>query len=282
MCISISDYEKIVSIDKLCDDRIKEITEEQIVINKRVEKSNRVFLIIVLVVLLVLSVVFGLVAGKTFLAHDIYGANTICYTTISGDCYHSLSCGSLWNSCNKTTVYEARKRGLSECSKCSVGELDVTKKEECFKGIIICLAIFIPIPIWLLLFLQNKRILKIKQSQKDKKKQLEREYAKRILSIINNNGLLQIVGAPSDVILEDGIISSNNEDYFRYISDYGRCYHSNPKCSSRMLHRVLAYSVCNLYPCSKCAKKIEVPEWYKQLIIAYKIQKRCERMTKEE
>ena len=33
----------------------------------------------------------------------------VCYTTEYGYCYHAKECGYLWNSSNKTTVYEARK-----------------------------------------------------------------------------------------------------------------------------------------------------------------------------
>ena len=46
----------------------------------------------------------------------------VCYTTEYGDCYHAKGCGSLWNSQYKTTVYQAKERGYSACSKCTPKE----------------------------------------------------------------------------------------------------------------------------------------------------------------
>ena len=46
----------------------------------------------------------------------------VCYTTTYGEKYHAKSCGSLWNSSYKTTVYQAEKRGYDPCSKCTPTE----------------------------------------------------------------------------------------------------------------------------------------------------------------
>lgn len=43
----------------------------------------------------------------------------VCYTTTYSSCYHAKHCASLWNSAVETTVYEAKQKGYSACSKCT-------------------------------------------------------------------------------------------------------------------------------------------------------------------
>lgn len=44
---------------------------------------------------------------------------TIVYVTRTGECYHRISCGSLWNSCISTTLKEAVYDGYRACQRCS-------------------------------------------------------------------------------------------------------------------------------------------------------------------
>ena len=43
----------------------------------------------------------------------------VCYTTRTGECYHSGRCQYIRKSSYETTVYEAEQNGYSPCSKCT-------------------------------------------------------------------------------------------------------------------------------------------------------------------
>ena len=63
------------------------------------------------------------VTKKEAYQHPVGTVDTyVCYTTRYGKCYHARSCGSLWNSSYKTTVYEAKEDGYRACSKCTPSE----------------------------------------------------------------------------------------------------------------------------------------------------------------
>ena len=275
----ISDYEKIISLDNQCSEKVRTLEiEHRETIENRTHK-NQIVRIAFLIILLFVAISTGILIGKTIIAHDVYGANTVCYITNTGHCYHAASCGRLWSSRIKTTVYKAKQSGLTSCSKCSVGKLDISKKEECIWGIILCIIVLVPAPIALIYFRQQKKIRAINQQHTDEMWEIKNGYGYAILDIIKKNGMLKLVEAPEEVMLQNGRITCDNEKYYRYVSYYGKCYHSNPYCSATHMRKVWAYDITNLSACGKCAQKIIIPEWYKRYIKLSRMQKQYESLT---
>lgn len=60
----------------------------------------------------------------------------VCYTTTYGECYHAQGCSYLWNSSNKTTVYEAEKLGFRACSKCLPEETTIYEVIETHQNVV--------------------------------------------------------------------------------------------------------------------------------------------------
>lgn len=275
----ISDYEKIISFDNQCSEKVRTLENEHRETIENKNHRNKIVRIVLLIILLLIAISTGILIGKTILAHDVYGANTVCYITKTGHCYHAASCGSLWSSCIKTTVYKAKQSGLTSCSKCSVGKLDISKKEECVWGIILCLIVLVPAPIALLYFQQQKKLRVINQQHAAGIQEIKTNYGRVILDIIKKNGMPKLVEAPQEVMLQNGKITCDNEKYYRYVSYYGKCYHSNPYCSATHMRRVWAYDITNLYACGKCAQKIIIPEWYKRYVKLSRMQKQYESLS---
>ena len=73
-------------------------------------KDNIVYKIIVISLILYIILLFTCFTSEV----DTY----ICYTTDYGECYHAEYCQYLYNSANKTTVYQAEK-SFRDCSKCN-------------------------------------------------------------------------------------------------------------------------------------------------------------------
>ncbi len=70
---------------------------------------------IVAKILVVSLILYILLLFSCFTAEiDTY----ICYTTDFGECYHAEYCQYLYNSANKTTIYQAEK-SFRDCSKCN-------------------------------------------------------------------------------------------------------------------------------------------------------------------
>ena len=69
-----------------------------------------------LAIILLISIILYLILLFTCFSSEV---NTyICYTTDYGECYHAEYCQYLYNSANKTTVYQADKN-FRDCSKCN-------------------------------------------------------------------------------------------------------------------------------------------------------------------
>ncbi len=92
----------------------------------------------IVILALILSLAWGI--DRFVLSHEVVGLHTVCYVTDTGECYHSSNCSYL-HSRNKTTVYRARKRGYRDCSRCTVGKLDVSTKHEPFWSLAISSAV---------------------------------------------------------------------------------------------------------------------------------------------
>lgn len=93
-------------------------------------KNNwRKYLRRAIILALVLSLAWGI--DRFILSHEVEGLHTVCYVTDTGECYHSSGCSYL-RSRNKTTVYRAKRRGYRDCSRCSIGKLDISTKHEPF------------------------------------------------------------------------------------------------------------------------------------------------------
>jgi hypothetical protein len=92
-------------------------------------------------VALLLVFVIAFIASEIF-SYEVclyteYVDTYTCYTTDYGTRYHAAYCPSLWNSRNKTTVYEAEEEGYTYCSKCTPTEettleFDVTETKRPF------------------------------------------------------------------------------------------------------------------------------------------------------
>lgn len=108
---------------------IYNVKEESIL--KKHKRANRIsfFITIILIALL------AFIMGHYVFFHDVEGLHTVCYTTLSGKCYHSGTCRYLYNSSHKTTVFWARLKGKRSCSKCSVGPVDIEKVDGIAAGL---------------------------------------------------------------------------------------------------------------------------------------------------
>ena len=100
------------------------------------------------------------------------------------------------------------------------------------------------------------------------------------INLIRKYGVLRIVDAPSEVMLQNGVLSSPIDTYYRYVTYSGKCYHSNPYCCGKAMkssfQRVWAYDCAKLFPCSKCSTIVHVPAWYTQYKKLQKIKTKCE------
>ena len=102
-------------------------------------ENNKVkYLRIAIVLVLIPCLAFGI--DRFLLSHEVEGLHTVCYVTDTGECYHSSNCSYLYSR-NKTNVYRAKKRGYRDCSRCSIGELDVSTKHEPFGSLAISSAV---------------------------------------------------------------------------------------------------------------------------------------------
>ena len=97
--------------------------------NKLKSKKSLLFISIICYISFSLILTFSL---NLLLRHKVEGLHTVCYTTQTGECYHASYCRYLRNSSRKTNVYKAKRRGYRECSRCNVGELDESIKNEYF------------------------------------------------------------------------------------------------------------------------------------------------------
>lgn len=104
--------------------------------------SYRTVSISLLVIFLSLVIPFTFLFNNC-LRHEVNGLHTICYTTRYGECYHAVDCGYLHSSSYKTNVYNAKKNGYRDCSRCYVGELDISIKDEYFYSFLISSSICI-------------------------------------------------------------------------------------------------------------------------------------------
>lgn len=93
---------------------------------------STILLIIFLLLVIPLTFLFN-----NCLKHEVSGLHTTCYTTRTGECYHASDCGYLHSSSYKTNVYKAQRNGYRDCSRCYVGELDTSIKDEYFYSFLI-------------------------------------------------------------------------------------------------------------------------------------------------
>lgn len=98
--------------------------------------SYRVISITLLIIFLLLIIPITFLFNN-LLKHEVSGLHTTCYTTRTGECYHADYCGYLHSSSYKTNVYKAQKNGYRDCSRCYVGELDTSIKDEYFYSFLI-------------------------------------------------------------------------------------------------------------------------------------------------
>ena len=246
-----------------------EITQEyenhQTTIAKRAEH----FIISIAVILVIFSIVFGIVIGCTLYKHEVQGLHTECYTTNTGKCYHSASCGYL-HSRNKTNVYSAIKRGYTSCSRCSVGTLDVSDKNEIGYGLLTAFGFSIIVFAWIFIKknkTDEKRNNSLKKEKDQKIESIEFEFKSYLLNMVRENGILRIIDAPEHIQLMNGKLYSSKENLYRYIGQQGKCYHLNRNCVKGVASEVLIYDLIGkYYPCGKCQQYYpdQKPEWYKR------------------
>lgn len=255
-------YDRILSFTKQYDDLCSSCRTKNDAELHKLRKKHIILMCLVLLLIMGIAICIGIILGKTVFAHDVLGANTVCYITYTGNCYHNEGCHYL-NSKIKTNVYKAKKNGYTQCDDCYFGPLDVSSKPEYFPGIAIAIiGMVLPSMIALGINLKKKRKTVIERQNKELQ-YLSQLFFSTIRDFIDFKGILKIVNASDDVFLQNGTIVSNNNSYYRYVSRTGNCYHSNPRCSKE-LYKVWAFNIKYLEPCYKCAEQFTVPEWYKR------------------
>lgn len=106
-----------------------------------VKKKIKFYLIITIPILVVLVSVSSIHLNKYVLSHKVTGLTTVCYVTDTGEKYHEYDCYYL-KSVNKTNVYEAKKDGYTACSRCYVGPVEESIKNEYGWSIFISTVVF--------------------------------------------------------------------------------------------------------------------------------------------
>ena len=216
----------------------------------------------IMVFVIFISIVLGLILGEFVFVSERKGANTICYTTTYGNHYHASYCGSLYASRHKTTVYDAKKNGYYDCSKCSVGTLDTSYKHHYGLSILGSFSILSLVSLCLYYKKANALIDLINQAHETKKEELFNIYSDKILKQLSDETILTIAGAPNHIFLENNEIKSTRENLYKYISYSGRCYHDYAGCSGSYYGKVFKYELKGYRPCRKCGSSIVIPEWY--------------------
>jgi len=258
--------DEVMQLDRSHSGVENEILKKYSLRKESVNAKNRKKITTTLVISVVISIVLGIIVGRFIFVHKIYGAQTICYTTNYGECYHAAGCGYLWNSSHKTSVYQAKRRGFEPCSRCSVGKLDESNKYEYGWGIFACMVVVVPFPV-ILKIKENKQLENHIDWEMNSRLDRNKQTCKSAIDeIVKENGILKIINAPSEVTYRNGTIICSDEKHYRYISTYGKCYHSNPHCGNNLYRKVWAYDIKGLLPCYKCAQVVEIPNWYSNYI----------------
>jgi hypothetical protein len=217
-----------------------------------------------MIVVLLVSIVIGCLLGEFVFISERKGANTVCYTTTYGDCYHASYCGSLYASSHKTTVFDARRNGYRDCSKCSVGELDISYQHHYLWSIIGSVGILSLIAICILLK-KRSSLIEVANSAHEKNAQdLFLTYSNQINTFLSNDTILTIADAPQHIYLYNNEIASSTENLYKYVSYSGQCYHDDIKCSGGYYRKAFKYELKGYYACSKCSRSFSVPEWYER------------------
>lgn len=259
---NITLFDEIINLNEEHDDACSEVCNTCRVLSIEADSKYNKMLVAFLIFALVLSVFIGIALGNTVFCHDVYGANTVCYVTYTGNCYHAGNCGSLWNSRIKTTVYKAKRSGKRACQRCKITYIDKSVEQEYDKGIMLCLAISVPTVFFVRSSAKSKKNEEIKNDREKRIREIDEKYANKILSMIKEEKILKIVNAPDNVFLRDNNLVYSDDSYYRYISRYGTCYHSNPYCGRNYLIKKSIFEIQGFYPCSKCAVEFDIPEWY--------------------
>lgn len=108
---------------------------------KSVYRKIKCYLIFTIPILVIVLIFSGLHLNKYVLAHKVTGLTTVCYVTDTGEKYHEYDCYYL-KSVNKTNVYEAKKDGYTACSRCYVGPVEESIKNEYGWSIFISTVVF--------------------------------------------------------------------------------------------------------------------------------------------
>ena len=215
-----------------------------------------------MLVVLIVSMVVGLLLGEFVFVSERRGANTICYTTTYGDCYHASYCGSLYASSHKTTVFDAKRSGYKDCSKCSVGELDISYKHHYLWSLIGSAGILSLAALCLLLKKRSSLIKAADGTHEKNTKHLFLTYSTQINTLLTDDTILMVAEAPKHIYLDNNEIASSTENLYKYISYSGQCYHDDIKCSGGFYRKAFKYELKGYYACSKCSRSFTVPEWY--------------------
>ncbi len=260
-------FDEITANYKNLSNTLLEIRSNYENCKKDIMSKARRFRIYLAICLAFFSIILGAIIGCTLYKHEVKGLHTVCYTTATGNCYHSAGCGYLRSS-YKTNVYVAKNDGYTACSRCSVGELDISDKNEVAYGVLTMLGISVIIFFWASIKrrkVTTANISRIKAISEEKSELAESEFDAYLINKIETNGMLQIVDAPEHIQIMNGKLYSTKENIYRYISYYGECYHISKKCLRGRFKEVLVFDVIGKYhPCGKCNSfySDSKPEWY--------------------
>lgn len=217
-----------------------------------------------MIVVFLTSIVMGLLLGEFVFISERRGANTVCYTTTYGDCYHASYCSSLYASSHKTTVFDAKRNGYIDCSRCSVGELDISYKHHYLWSIIGSVSV-LSLTAICILFKKRASLMETADStHKKNTNELFLTYSNQINAHLSNDTILTIADAPKHIYLDNNEIVSSTENLYKYVSYSGQCYHDDVKCSGGYYRKAFKYELKGYYACSKCSRSFSVPEWYER------------------
>lgn len=265
-------YNDVIS---LCNGNIDKISLLKTKQEKEISKNDnycnvvkKIFFVLFLIVCLICTIFID----RIFLVitHDVgYVHNSspedIVYITNTGNCYHSIGCGSLYSSRIPIDIRVAVSRGFRECERCRPGrEYSISFTDYFMFSKYTYVALIISC---FMIFIIYGSVSEIVSTRYRKKEITIRAFYKEKISvilmdfdtIIGSLDFKTLCSVPVDVDVDQNLLPLDNS-YFSYISQSGRCYHSISQCKGYI--RKHSFLCTEYEKCSLCGKDIYIPDWY--------------------
>lgn len=225
------------------------------------------------IVLVILIICLTIGINSFFHEDGNKASQTIVYITRTGECYHSGSCGYLHSSKIPVTLGDAIARGYRPCSRCSAPSASYVQngRDQYFLSFIISLTI-VAIGYGINIHIKHQQQLKKEKEERERKRQQYHDlYAYKTPK--------EVANVPKHIVFDSDnlpIDTNNPQRYNVYISNYGKCLHTQSGCSNAYIktHLFIALGKGKL-PCSKCYnnnnREYSIPQWYKDYLNIVKI-----------